>query len=101
MADLAVRRATQLRRNGGGAGMTAAPRHIMMTTDAVGGVWVYATALAKRLAQDGTRVTLVTLGPPPQAAKHNEARDLEGIEIIVTDLALEWLDPEGDNTECA
>ena len=38
---------------------------ILMTTDAVGGVWVFATALARALARDGYRVHLVVLGPPP------------------------------------
>ena len=39
---------------------------ILMTTDAVGGVWSYSTALATALAKRGHEVLLVTLGPPPQ-----------------------------------
>jgi glycosyltransferase involved in cell wall biosynthesis len=64
-----------------------------MTTDTVGGVWVYATALAARLVQAGARVTLATLGPPPQR-EHYELLP-EGVGLVVTDLALDWLDPEG------
>jgi glycosyltransferase involved in cell wall biosynthesis len=72
------------------------PRRIMMTTDAVGGVWVYATALTRGLIQQGVEVTLVTLGPPPQGAKLDVARALSRrTNLVVTDLALEWLDPEG------
>jgi glycosyltransferase involved in cell wall biosynthesis len=78
------------------------PRHIMMTTDTVGGVWIYAMALARRLAQQGTRVTLVTLGPPPTVSKYELAKALSpGVELIVTRLALEWHDPEASNSYAA
>jgi glycosyltransferase involved in cell wall biosynthesis len=72
------------------------PAHIMMTADAVGGVWVYALALGRRLAEAGCRVTIVTLGPPPVGPRREEANALpESVELIVTDLDLEWRDPEG------
>jgi glycosyltransferase involved in cell wall biosynthesis len=76
--------------------MMTAPAHIMMTTDAVGGVWVYALALARRLAAAGRRITIVTLGPPPQGHRRDEAAALPAsVQLVVTDLNLEWLDPEG------
>ena len=72
------------------------PAHIMMTTDTVGGVWVYATALCRELAEAGHRVTLVTLGPPPRGSRYEEARALApSVDLIVTSLNLEWLDPDG------
>ena len=39
---------------------------VLMTTDAVGSVWSYASELARALCQGGTRVLLVIMGPPPQ-----------------------------------
>src|SRR3954469_20623513 len=73
-----------------------ARRHIMMTTDTVGGVWVYATSLACAVAAQGDRVTLVTLGPPPN---ENQRRILDqlspNIQSTITDLALEWMNPAG------
>jgi len=73
-----------------------ADRHIMMTTDTVGGVWVYATLLARVLGHQGDRVTLVTLGPPPNAAQRDVIGRIEGkVDLVVTDLALEWIDPAG------
>ena len=76
--------------------MRRARRHIMMTTDTVGGVWVYATSLARAVAAQGDRVTLVTLGPPPN---ENQRRILDqlspNIQFVITDLALEWMDPAG------
>lgn len=75
-----------------------APGHILMTTDTVGGVFVYATALAQGLAQEGAHITFVTMGPPPQGEKHDRLRALPaGVDVIVTNLALEWLDPEGND----
>ncbi len=72
------------------------PAHIMMTTDAVGGVWVYALALCRGLAEAGHRITMVTLGPPPRGPRRDEANALPAsVELIVTSLDLEWLDPEG------
>ncbi len=72
------------------------PAHIMMTTDAVGGVWVYALALCRRLAEAGHRITVATLGPPPRGIRHHEANALPtSVELIITSLDLEWLDPEG------
>jgi glycosyltransferase involved in cell wall biosynthesis len=75
--------------------MSPPPLRILMTADAVGGVWVFAAALAGGLAARGHCVTLVTLGPEPCAAQMSEVADVAGLEIVTTDLALEWMDPAG------
>jgi glycosyltransferase involved in cell wall biosynthesis len=72
-------------------------RHILMTTDAVGGVWVYSTMLAQALAAQGDRVTLVTLGPAPNDQQRAALADHAAIDLVVTDLALEWMDPAGED----
>jgi glycosyltransferase involved in cell wall biosynthesis len=72
------------------------PRHILMTTDAVGGVWTYATDLARALCQHGYRVTLVTQGPRPVAEQMETLVKIPGLTIEITDIALEWMDPDGD-----
>ncbi|MBV8512266.1 MAG: glycosyltransferase family 4 protein [Xanthobacteraceae bacterium] len=68
---------------------------ILLTTDAVGGVWVFATTLAAGLAARGSRVILVVQGPAPRAEQFVSARAMPGVETVVTDFALEWMDPEG------
>jgi glycogen synthase len=73
-------------------------RHILMTADAVGGVWVYATTLARALAAQGDRVTLVTLGPAPTEDQKAALAGQRSIDAIVTDLALEWMDPAGEDS---
>jgi glycosyltransferase involved in cell wall biosynthesis len=76
--------------------MMAPPnRRILMTTDAVGGVWTYATELSRGLCEHGDEVTLVVMGPAPRADQLAPLHDIRGLTIETTDLALEWMDPEG------
>src|SRR5215216_7806333 len=81
----------------GGAGMSPPSRclRVLMTTDAIGGVWVFSTALARELCRRGDRVTLVTLGPRPQDHQLAAIGDVAGLDLEITDLALEWMDPDG------
>ncbi|MBZ9991179.1 glycosyltransferase family 4 protein [Mesorhizobium sp. BH1-1-5] len=50
------------------------PRRILMTTDAVGGVWRYSLDLARELAAGGDSVVLAGLGPEPSPEQVREAR---------------------------
>lgn len=70
-------------------------RRVLMTADAVGGVWTYATTLAAALTGRGHDVLLVTLGPEPDPAQRAALSATNGVELATTDLALEWMDPEG------
>jgi glycosyltransferase involved in cell wall biosynthesis len=72
-----------------------------MTTDAVGGVWVYATALSRALCEKGFDVTLVVLGPAPTREQIARLGVIAGLQVEVTDLALEWVDPQGSDVEHA
>jgi glycosyltransferase involved in cell wall biosynthesis len=49
------------------------PRRVLMTCDAVGGVWRYALDLAQGLTAAGTEVVLVGTGPRPGAESASEA----------------------------
>jgi glycosyltransferase involved in cell wall biosynthesis len=69
----------------------SAPLRILMTADAVGGVWQYATELAGELGQAGNTVTLALLGPSPTAAQREQAHALPGVRLIETGLPLDWL----------
>lgn len=74
---------------------------ILMTADAVGGVWVYASALAGALCHSGHDVLLVTMGPPPRAEQFQPLRAIDGLHLKVSDLQLEWMDPEGADVQRA
>ena len=70
---------------------------LLMTTDAVGGVWTYALELAGALGAHGVEVTPAVMGPP---AREHQLRQLAraGItEVVEVPGALEWMeDPWSD-----
>ncbi len=66
---------------------------LLLTTDAVGGVWRYSLDLAHGLRVRGIEVVLAVLGPAADAAQRRAA---EGITLVQTGLPLDWTaeDPE-------
>lgn len=66
-------------------------RHVLVTLDAVGGVWTYALDLARGLTAAGDRVTLALLGPAPDDARREEAGTIAGATLVETGLPLDWL----------
>jgi len=81
--------------------MNLAGMRLLLTTDAVGGVWQYSLELAGSLATRGVRVILLVLGPPPTAAQRLEARVIRGVKLIETGLPLDWLSPGPDEVHAA
>jgi glycogen(starch) synthase len=73
--------------------MEAATRHVLMTADAVGGVWTYALDLADGFAEHGIRVTLAVLGPAPDPAQRAQAEAIAGLTLVETGLELDWTAP--------
>jgi glycosyltransferase involved in cell wall biosynthesis len=67
-----------------------APR-VLMTADAVGGVWTYALDLSRGLARAGVEVILVVIGPEPSADQRAAARAVPGLALIETGLPLDWM----------
>jgi len=65
--------------------------HLLMTADAVGGVWTYATELAAGLAVHGFHTTIAVVGPAPEPHAYRAATLLPGVEVIDTGLPLDWL----------
>jgi glycosyltransferase involved in cell wall biosynthesis len=77
--------------------MTPAPPasqqlRLLMTADAVGGVWTYALCLCHKLTRRGARVLLATMGPPPSVAQRRAAEAIEGLSLVTSDYRLEWMD---------
>lgn len=62
-------------------------RRVLVTTDAVGGVWQYSLDLASGLASRGLLPVLAVLGPHPNA---RQLQDAAGFELIATGLPLDW-----------
>jgi glycosyltransferase involved in cell wall biosynthesis len=65
-------------------------RRLFLTADSVGGVWQYATELARALVPHGWDITVALLGPSPSSAQRAMV-DNAGITLIDTGLPLDWL----------
>lgn len=74
--------------------MTRRTPRVLMTADAVGGVWTYALDLAGGLARAGVQTTLVCMGPSPTEDQQAQAAAVAGLELIDTCLPLDWLAAE-------
>ena len=64
---------------------------ILLTTDAVGGVWTYSLDLARELSRNGIEIVLAVLGPPPGESALDAARTIPNLELVDTGLPLDWL----------
>jgi len=71
-------------------------RRVMMTTDAVGGVWRYSMDMARGLSKRGWTVRLAVLGPSPDPAQRAETL----VELIETGLQLDWTAESPRELEC-
>jgi glycogen(starch) synthase len=69
-------------------------RRILMTTDAVGGVWTYSVDLARGLARCGVDTVLVVIGPSPSRDQAAQAQAVPGLTLIDTCLPLDWMASE-------
>lgn len=65
---------------------------ILMTTDAVGGVWQYSLDLARGLIANDIEVVLVCMGPPPDAMQKSAVRGKPGLTFYYHPFMLEWMD---------
>ncbi len=63
---------------------------LLLTADAVGGVWTWALDLAAAAIARGYRVRLLILGPRPSPERKRQAAAIIGLELVETDLPLEW-----------
>jgi glycosyltransferase involved in cell wall biosynthesis len=64
--------------------------HVLMSADAVGGVWQYSLDLAAGLVRRGLAVTVAVLGPAPSDARISAAERDTGARIVATGLPLDW-----------
>lgn len=67
------------------------PMRLLMTADAVGGVWQYATDLATALADKGVETILAVLGPSPTSRQLQAISQTAGVTVLDTGLPLDWL----------
>jgi glycosyltransferase involved in cell wall biosynthesis len=63
--------------------------NILLTTDAVGGIWRYAVELSRGLAEHGYSITLAIVGPPASPSQLAELHPC--VRPLQTSLPLDWL----------
>ncbi|WP_129790739.1 glycosyltransferase family 4 protein [Sphingosinicella sp. CPCC 101087] len=63
---------------------------VLVTTDAVGGVWTYGLDLARGLSRLDIDITLAVLGPSPTPVQQAAARGT-GARLVDTRLPLDWV----------
>lgn len=73
---------------------------LLVTTDAVGGVWRYALDLCAGMAERGVASVLAVMGPAASAKQKREA-DAVGIELVETGLPLDWTAEDAEAVEHA
>lgn len=74
---------------------------VLMTADAVGGVWTYACELIDALAPYDVHVTLATMGSPPTLAQVREIAALGNANLVTSSYALEWMPDPWDDVDAA
>ena len=77
-------------------------RRLLLTTDAVGGVWTYSLDLARQLAAEADMVVLLAvLGPAPNAEQFDAAAAIPGLQLIETELPLDWTAGNSEDVRAA
>jgi hypothetical protein len=74
--------------------LTRRPRRILMTVDAVGGVWQYALGLAEQLVRHGNTVMFAGVGPLPTAEQLRQAEAVAKVNWLRT--PPDWMGGESD-----
>lgn len=67
------------------------PLKIVMTADAVGGVWQYCVDLVRGLAQRGAEVLVATMEPRPSDHQKKSLLAIPRVTLAESDYALEWM----------
>src|SRR5258708_12356807 len=68
------------------------PRRILMTADAIGGVWNYCLDLIAGLAFFEVDVVLAVMGSRPSIEQKAAAADISNLTLLESDYKLEWMD---------
>jgi glycosyltransferase involved in cell wall biosynthesis len=76
-------------------------RRILMTTDAVGGIWTYSTDLCAALQDQGIEVLLASLGPGPTATQRQAVERSGNVRLHSFACRLEWMEDPWEDVDRA
>ena len=81
-------------------GVEASPS-ILLTTDAVGGIWTYTMTLAAGLSRQGVSSLVAVMGPSPTRGQEDELSAISGVSAVDTGRPLDWTAPDAASLEDA
>jgi glycogen(starch) synthase len=67
-------------------------QRVLMTGDAIGGVWTYCLELAKALGELGIETILATMGPSPNPVQRRQAQTVLSMRLEEGNFRLEWME---------
>lgn len=70
---------------------------LLMTADAVGGVWTYAVELCGALRALDIEIVLATMGPAPTRAQCDIVAALANVQLVSAPWKLEWMEQPWDD----
>ena len=70
--------------------MPGGVNRLLLTTDAVGGVWRYTADLARGLAARDVECVVAVMGPAASEAQRRELEGVRGVTLAQTGLPLDW-----------
>ena len=76
-------------------------KRVLMTCDAVGGVWTYTVELARALGQHGVETFIAAMGPAPSGAQRAELAEIPTAAFAHAPFALEWMDEPWSDVDAA
>jgi hypothetical protein len=76
-------------------------KHVLMTTDTVGGVWTYSIELIRELCKLNIDITLVSMGRLPDRQQIKQISSFENVKFYQTGYKLEWMDSPWQDIEDA
>jgi len=74
---------------------------MLMTADAVGGVWTYSLDLIAELAHSGVEVGLATMGAPLTSQQHEQIATYRNVFLFESTYKLEWMEDPWEDIEAA
>jgi glycogen synthase len=70
---------------------------VLMTADAVGGVWTYVHELSRALGVHDVEAVVATMGPRPSSAQIRELESAGNVTLVHGDYKLEWMEQPWDD----
>ncbi len=77
------------------------PRRVLMTADAMGGVWQYALDLSAGLSRGGSETLLAVMGDPPRPGQRAAAAAIPGLRLVSAPYRLEWMEDAAADIDAA